>query len=154
MADDDIPTFQATGDEDLPLPDPHPFRLEGKRRSDGERWVEDFAVLGDIPQGPVGDLASMVTITKDGGIRYSALACTRFLRAVIVPEDEDRWDALLYDKDRPVNIDALGPVALWAAGHASGGRPTGRLSSSTTGQPSTPDTSEADTSPEATPQAG
>lgn len=109
--------------DDYEPPPAQPFTLHGKRLSDGEPWEETFSVLGEAPQGALVDLAVGVSI-KDGNITYSATATVRFLTAVIVPLDEARFAQLIADKDRPMPLDQLGAVMLWAAGIVAG-RPTG-----------------------------
>lgn len=121
-----------------------PFTLYGRTLEDDEPWEETFSIVGQAPQGALADLAEGITI-KDGVVRYSTVATVAFLRAVIAPVDELRFDVLLADKNRPVHIDQLGAVMLWAATEVAG-RPTGPLPSSTDGQRPTEDGSEAERS--------
>lgn len=145
----DMPTFSS---DDYEPPPPQPFKLTGRTLAMQEPWEEVFSILGSAPQGALVDLAQSVTI-KDGNIEYNANSVVRFLRAVLVPVDELRFDQLLHDKDRVVPIEQLGAVMLWAAGLVAE-RPTGPLSNSTPGQRDTADTSEADSPSPDTPEAG
>lgn len=124
----DIPTFDSY---DEPVPDPRSFRLRGRSLLTDEPWVEDFQVVGWIPQGPLADLAGALTI-ENGRISYRTPTVVRFLRQVLVAGDVARFNELIEDKHRPVNIDQLGAVMLWAAGIETE-RPTGPQSGSTSG---------------------
>lgn len=135
----DMPTFSS---DDYEPPPAVPFKLTGRTLTAQEPWEEVFSILGAAPQGAVVDLASSVSI-KNGNIEYNAASVVRFLRAVLVPIDEQRFDALIHDKDRVVPVEQLGAVMLWAAGQVAE-RPTGPLPSSTPGQRATPAGSEAD----------
>lgn len=129
-----------------------PFRLTGTRVSDGEGWDEQFAVVGTMPQGPLADLGTAIDI-KDGTITYGTGAVVRFLRAVVVPEDRERFEALISDVDRPVAVTQLGQVMLWAI-DPTGARPTGPSSTSTPGGDGTAAGSEAEQPGQDTPPAG
>lgn len=157
-AADGVPTFDSYDAPDEPT---KPFRLSGRllvpeppTEPGGEpveRWSEDFQILGTSPQGALATLAGAVTI-KDGVIHYTSHAVIRFLKAVIVPTDELRFDQLVNDKNRVLPLEQLGDVMLWAAGMVSG-RPTGPLSSSAAGQRDDAPGSEADgSSPAGTPE--
>lgn len=145
----DMPTFSS---DDYEPPPPRPFKLTGRTLGTQEPWEEVFSILGSAPQGPLADLASSVTI-KNGNIEYNANSVVRFLRAVIVPVDELRFDTLMHDKDRVVPVEQLGAVMLWAAGQVAE-RPTGPLSNSQPGQRTTPAGSEDAPSSPDTPEAG
>lgn len=129
MTDTDAPNFGPP--DDYEPPPATPFHLSGRQLTDDEPWQETFSILGTAPQGALSDLAAGIDI-KDGNIVYSSTAIVRFLRAVIVPGDEQRFDVLLANKDRPMPVEQLGSVMLWAAGVVAG-RPTGALPSSQPG---------------------
>lgn len=147
----DAPRF---GPPDAYTPPPaKPFTLYGTRLSDDEPWEETFSILGEAPQGALADLANGVTITPQGDISYSSGATVRFLRAVVVPIDEARFNDMLADKDRPVPLDQLGQAMLWAAGVIAG-RPTGPQPPSPDGLRSDADGSEAEQPGQAATLAG
>jgi hypothetical protein len=147
---DDAPRFGPP--DDYEAPPSKPFVLHGKRLTTDEPWDETFSVLGEVPQTALVNLSNAVSIS-DGVMSYSQVATTRFLQAVIVPGDEVRFAELLGDKDRPMPLEQLGNVMLWAAGVASG-RPTGPLPSSTDGQRDDADGSEDASPSPVTPAAG
>jgi hypothetical protein len=147
----DAPRFGPPA-EDYEPPPAVPFTLYGRRLSDGTEWEETFSVLGQAPQGALTDLANGVDI-KDGNIVYSASATVKFLRAIIVPLDEARFDALLADKDKPMPLEQLGEVMLWASRVVSH-RPTGAPSGSSPGPSADADGSPAEQPGPDTPQAG
>lgn len=148
---DTAPRF---GPPDGYVPPPaQPFVLYGTRLSDDEPWEETFSILGEAPQGALADLANTVQITDGGDIVYQATPTVRFMRRVVVPLDEARFNQLLADKDRPVPLEQLGAAMLWAAGVVAG-RPTGPLPTSSDGQRAGTGGSEAAPSSEDTPEAG
>lgn len=108
--------------DDYEPPGTKPFRLHGTDLS-GEPWDEVFSICGEAPQGALTDLAGSVNIVN-GNLMYSATATVRFMRAVIAPVDEVRFDALLADKNRPLPLEQLGQTMMWAAGIVAD-RPTG-----------------------------
>lgn len=102
-------------------PDPLKFKLSGTtlvskaeaaKGAEPERWVETFTVLEVLPPGALRDLALSARV-DDGNIVWDRYAVLRFMRAVIVPDDEARWDALMHDKRRPCKIDLIGDVMFY-----------------------------------------
>jgi hypothetical protein len=98
---------------------------------------EEIRCIDALPPGLLFDLAEMTTETDT--MRTMA-AIGKFLRAVIVPEDQDKYRQLVYD---PVNV-----LAITELSEACGdlireyaGRPTLRPSESADGSPPTGDIS-------------
>jgi hypothetical protein len=152
----DVPVFTSTRQPaDTPLKE---FSFSGTTLTENEKgelvpWTETFHVLVDAPYGALMDLASSITITDHGDITYSHIAMTRFLRAVILPSEEGRFDDLIRDKERAVTTEALGAAMFWAAGVITD-RPTGPLSGSSDGQRSTNGGSAVEPSSPAETEAG
>lgn len=154
---DDVPRFtshanQPTDTAEAPAKMPTPFVVDGLTLTEGEPWEEAFNVMAYPPQGALVDMAAGVRIVN-GEITYQAASVVRFLRDVILPSEEARWDALMRDKERAVDVEVLGTIMLWAAAVVAD-RPTGPLSSSTGGQRDEPAGSEAEPSPQDDPPAG
>lgn len=140
-----------------PATPPLQFVLEGVTSpgdddTDPAPWEETFTVVETLPPGALADLAFSITVTNDGEIKYNAVGVTRFLRAVIVPGDEQRWDALMRDKRRQVDLAVLADVLMLVNG-AKTNRPTGPRPGSPDGSRKTEDGSEADSSTQGTTQS-
>lgn len=91
----------------------------------GERWEEVFTCLVDVPAGVLDDLIASTGGSQQGGITsWEKASIVRFVKGVVVPEDEARLDAILRDKARPVDLQKhLGPLAMHLA-ETLGGFPT------------------------------
>lgn len=128
---------------------PLQFILDGDTAPDAEgkaeTWEETFTVLEKLPPGALSDLTYAITVTDDGAIEYTAVGVVRFLRAVIVPEDERRFDALIRDKRRQCDLSVLADVMMMING-AKTNRPTGPRPGSPNGSRGTEGGSEADSS--------
>lgn len=121
-----------TSPKKQPAPPGHSFDLEGTRRN-GEPWIETgFSTVSadDVPPGVYADLATAMWVA-DGKITYGRDGVLRFMEAVLVAEDRERWHALMRDTDRRVDLALVGEVMMWLVVELSD-RPTG-------GQPSSPD---------------
>lgn len=118
------------------------FVVDGKRIHDGEPWEETFTLLDEIPPGAHIDLINSVSIGEDGEVGWLMAPIVRFIRAVLVPDDEVRWDLLIRDKDRPLERAQMGALMFWITGEKAG-RPTGRQPSSSDGLPIASNGSEA-----------
>lgn len=134
---------------------PDTFTVDGMRWERGEDgryvetdrpWEEAFTLLPEIPPGAHLDLISGAVLDEDGGIAWNQFPIVRFIRAVIIPEDEARWDDLIRDKTRRLQTESLGALMFWITGEKTG-RPTGRQSSSSGGLPPANNGSEAEPSP-------
>lgn len=91
------------------------FTLAGRLRVpvDGASdWEETFTVLEEIAGQALESLARSAQIDDEGNIQWNKLALLRFLRAAIVPEDEDRWDRMMADKERVIDISLVGDVVF------------------------------------------
>lgn len=132
-----------------PDTEPLQFVLEGDTLPDDdgnvEHWEETFTVVDKLPPGVLSDLTYAITVTDDGDIKYNAIGVTRFLRGVIEPADEKRWDALIRDKRRQVELSVLADVMMLVNG-AKSNRPTGPRPGSLNGSRETSDGSGADSS--------
>lgn len=124
---------------------PLQFALEGHRQSDKEPWEEVFTVLPALPPQSLGNLAVAAMLNDDKTIDWDAVAVARFLRQVIVPADEPRWDVLIFDKDRLVDPAKLKAAMLMITEERSQ-RPTGPRPSSLVGSRNGSTGSEEDSS--------
>lgn len=140
---------------DLPDPpapaEPLEFEIAGRTRDRvladgttiaGEPFVERFRVVDVVPFGCIDDLARTVEVRPDGEVMYGKHATLAFMRQVIVPDDRDRWNALLTDPERIVPIDHVASIMLWVVGETTD-RPTGPRSNSHNGSAAASDGSEA-----------
>ncbi len=91
----------------------------------GERWEEVFTCLADVPAGVLDDLIASTGGSQAGGITsWEKASIVRFVKGVVVPDDEARLEAVLRDKARPVDLQrTLGPLAMHLA-ETLGGFPT------------------------------
>jgi hypothetical protein len=105
------------------------FDVKDRRTGDvvhveGEEWSETFTCLRNPPAGVLDDLVASVGYDDRGNERYDRLSIVRFLRGVVVPDDEDRLNDVLRDKARPLDLqDDVGPLFLDLCKRL-GGRPT------------------------------
>lgn len=112
------------------------FRVSGLVRGgrrDGQAWEEIFRCLPE-PPGEAEWLIMSVATPLAGGIGVKAQAILRFIQAVLEPDDEDRWQALLADKRRIVPSKTLGDIAGYLI-EEYGALPTPRSSGSAPGGP-------------------
>lgn len=121
-------------------PDPLQFTLGGKTlpvpEKPSEPWEETFTVLQHVPPAALVTLSIAATVTPDGDIAWNSVSVVRFLRNVLVPSDEARWDALMLDKLRRVDVNALADVMFYITGEKAG-RPTGPQPGSPAGSAAT-----------------
>lgn len=94
-----------------------------------EPWEETFTVRAVLPGGLIADLVTAVGVDGEGNLTYGRSAVLKFMRSAVIDDDQARFDALMRDTDRVVELDDVGPVMLWIVGMNNGGRPTGPLSS-------------------------
>lgn len=141
---------------------PDSFTVDGMRweqDADGRMvetdrpWEESFTLVPEIPPGAHLDLLSGAVVGEDGAIAWNMFPMVRFIRAVIIPEDETRWDDLIRDKTRRLQVERVGELMFWITGEKTG-RPTGRRSSSSSGPPLANNGSEAEPSQPADAAAG
>lgn len=111
----------------------HEFTLEGVGQLDGETWSETFRCIPKAPSAALDDLARSVGQDEKGQLIFNQVSLLRFFRQVMHPEDETKFDALVHDKNRAVEIEELGEVMFWLA-EVYTERPTVPSSSSAPGQ--------------------
>lgn len=122
----------STSDDELT---PLEFTIDGRLLKPIERageepvktWAEDFAALRVAPSGALDDLMRAIGKDDRGRTVFNSVSLQSFMRSVLVDEDqEQRFDALMRDKNRLVPIQTLGDIVLWLAEEQSSGRPTPR----------------------------
>ncbi len=100
------------------------FDLEGFRFSNGEPWTEHFRCVEVAPPAVLDDLVSSSSIDERGNRKYYTPSLIAFMNGVIVDEDLPRFNALMRDKDRAIEIEILGETVIWISEEIVG-RPTG-----------------------------
>lgn len=113
------------------------FDLGGVGQLTGVEWREEFWLLPTAPVGVVDDLLSSITLTEDGKLSYRQVSVLRFFRGILVDADVPRFEALMRDKDRVVDLGTLGEIMMELGEEMLGVRPTLPPSPSTGGRPST-----------------
>lgn len=111
------------------------FDISGQytRQPDAEPWTEMFTCVGLAPAGVLESLTSSISLEpQTGRRRYNTMSCMAFVRAVLVDEDIERWDALLEDNDRIVGLIDLVGIVAWLSDELTL-RPTRPSSVSTPG---------------------
>lgn len=115
------------------------FTVEGVTRK-GEEWSETFTCLPVAPAGVLDDLSSSVSVDDDGVPRVHQMRLLRFFRGVLEDEDVARFNLLVHDKERMLELTMLAEIMNWLTeelvGHPTtpsstsgrGRRPTGRTS--------------------------
>lgn len=103
-------TFEAPAHD--PTAEPVTFEFMGHVAN--KEWRERFTLLDEPPAGVLDDLVRSMSIDQRGRIKTIAQASlVQFVRGCLVPEDEDRFDALVQDKVRVVTIEQLADLADW-----------------------------------------
>jgi hypothetical protein len=73
-------------------------------------WEETFTCLSKVPAATLDKLITSMGVNR-GEVSFDNLHICGFLRDCLVPKDRLRWDVLLSDDSRPVDLtDDLGPV--------------------------------------------
>lgn len=126
------------------------FDLGGVGQLTGDEWREEFWLLPLAPVGAVDDLMASITLTDDGRLSYRQTSLLRFFRGVLVEEDVPRFEALMRDKDRAVDLSTLGEIMMELGEDMLGVRPTRPPSPSTGGRRNTNGSSGDDSSVTAT----
>lgn len=97
---------------------------DGTEHAEDEVWSEEFTCLSKVPAKVLDSLIASVAMGKDGGVSFDNLRICGFLRACLVPKDRPRWDVLMEDDARILDLnDDLGPILEVLAGGVFG-RPT------------------------------
>lgn len=111
----------------------HDFTVDGIGQLDQQPWSESFRCLPDAPAAALDDLAASVGVDNRGRMVWNQGSLLRFFRAVLHPDDEERFDALVNDKNRVLPLEALGDIMFWL-GEVYTERPTEPPSSSAGGR--------------------
>jgi hypothetical protein len=73
-------------------------------------WEETFTCLSKVPAKVLDKLVASMGMSR-GEVSFDNLHICGFLRACLVPQDRDRWDTLLDDEARIVDLDEdLSPI--------------------------------------------
>lgn len=104
------------------------FDLEGVGQITGKEWSEHFTCVPTAPSGVLDDLASSMGTDGRGNTVWNQVSLLAFFRGVLLDDDVVRFQALVHDKDRLVELDLLGEIMLWVADEVVG-HPTQRPSS-------------------------
>ena len=95
-----------------------------------ERWSETFTTYPVAPAGVLEALTeSMAVDPNTGRRRYNTTRCMEFVTGVLLPEDRDRFEALVIDPERMVGLIDLVQVVVWLSDELTL-RPTPPLSAS------------------------
>jgi hypothetical protein len=125
------------------------FTIDGATR-DGEEFTETFRCLA----APTGWMSfKLIAASASRAPAERVAVAVEFILAVIDPDDEDRFSALVGDKRRFVSGETIGEVARWLIGWYTG-RPTQPPSGSPDGRPGQQTTSKDDASSPASTPAG
>jgi hypothetical protein len=103
VADDDIVFDTADDYAEITAPVVH---VKG-RTHDGGEFEETFRCLPELPGGQLLN----VVLSADGGIVLQTRAALAFVESAIVPEDEERWTELVFDKRRIVPAATVARIA-------------------------------------------
>lgn len=86
---------------------------------------EEFRALGDPPAKALDAFRAAVSYNDRGAQQITRLDVITFLRDILIPEDEARFDALLDDKNRLVPLRVMYEAALDLFSELTKPRPTG-----------------------------
>lgn len=121
------------GDERSPDPEPVEFDLAGTRADGTTPWTEHFTCLTRAPAA-IGLLLAQCFTVVDGDVVVGTAAIMRALRTLVALDDRERFEVLLNDPDRLVEVGDLGEVAWWL-NEVYSRRPTGPQRTSPAGSP-------------------
>lgn len=111
-------TLQGLYDYDVEGPDGEVLHKED------DTWQETFECLSKVPAKVLDNLIASVGVSKSGAVSVDNLQICGFLRSCLLPRDRPRWDALLDDDARVLDMgDDLVPVMEELTGGLFG-RPT------------------------------
>ncbi len=78
--------------------------------AEDDEWREEFTCLSKVPAAALDNLVASVGM-QGKAVSFANLQICGFLRSCLVPKDRPRWDALLADDARPVDLgDDLTPI--------------------------------------------
>lgn len=128
------------------------FTDEGEVLDSGEEWSETFRCLPTASGGALDDLVSAVSVNDRGEVEFSRVSVLRFVRELLIPADVVRFEQMVRDKRRLIELDVLGAIMMDLAQEVTGQRPTGPQrtspsSSAGTENGSTPSSSSSDGPP-------
>lgn len=89
-----------------------------------EEWSETFRCLPTAPGAALDDLVSSVSINEEGDISFSKVSVLRFIRSVLTESEEQRFNAMVRDKRKLVDLDVIGQIMMDLAEEYTG-RPIG-----------------------------
>lgn len=95
--------------------EPITFDLSGLGQITKEPWKESFTCVPVAPAGVLDDLASSMGSDQRGNRVWNVPSLLGFMRGILVDEDVDRFEALMRDKDRAVDLKDLGEIMLWVS---------------------------------------
>lgn len=135
------------GDITAPVADEIPFAIQGRLRSPVpavepvvdeesgeilseavdavETFHEEFHALGDPPAKALDAFRAAISYNGTGQKAVARLDVIEFLREILVPEDETRFEALLDDKNRLVPLRVMYEAAMALFTEIVKPRPTG-----------------------------
>ncbi len=90
-----------------------------------EEWSEEFRCLPTAPGGALDDLVAAVSVDDRGEITFSRVSVLRFVREVLIPGEEQRFERMVRDKYRLLDLEVLGQIMMDLAEELTGRRPTG-----------------------------
>lgn len=89
------------------------------------KWEETFTTRTSLPGAVLDEMMGSVTMAKNGqGMKIHQAQSIPILRQVIAPADLPRFEKLIVDHDRVVDLTVLWMAATYAVETMSG-RPTG-----------------------------
>lgn len=100
-------------DADAEAKEPLTFELVGVGQITKEPWSESFTAVSVAPAGVLDDLASSMGVDDRGNRVWHSPSLLGFMRGIIVDDDVARFESLMRDKDRAVDIRDLGEIMLW-----------------------------------------
>lgn len=127
MSDQGVRTF---GNIDPTKRKRESFTLQGLYEYDvdghaeDEAWSETFECLSKVPAKVLDNLISSVGMGKSGSVSFENLQICGFIRSCLHPKERQRWDTLMDDDARPLDLNEdLGPI-LDVLTNGIFGRPT------------------------------
>lgn len=99
--------------DDAEPKEPITFELGGLGLLTKEPWVESFTAVPVAPPGVLDDVSTSMGVDDRGNRVWHTPSLLGFMRGVIVDDDVARFEALMRDKDRAIDIRDLGEIMLW-----------------------------------------
>lgn len=124
---------------------------EGELIVTDDEWEETFRCLPTAPGGALDDLVAAVSIDDRGEISFSRVSVLRFIREVLIPGDEQRFERMVRDKLKLLDLEVLGQIMMDLSEELTGRRPTGPQRTSPGSSADTGDGSTASSPSSATP---